>query len=172
MRVRERECVCVCERERERERVWEWKQKNCQLKSDPRPKGGTSYVTRKLRRVPDNETQSSQSYQRISIKRVYRLTQSLFHLTKLSQYLRSLMLNSIIFIKRLKNNRKLLFGCSDLQAGLVIRRLFIFEFDYSHFKISQKWQFSGQKWTFYLRIKMVQKGGTYFIRIMSETCNF
>jgi hypothetical protein len=37
-----------------------------------------------------------------------------------------------------------------VQAALVIRGLFICDFTYSHFKNDPKWQFSSQKWTFYL----------------------
>ena len=43
-----------------------------------------------------------------------------------------------------------------VQAALVIYGLFNCEFAYSHFKNGQKLQFSGQKWTFYVRIQDLQ----------------
>jgi hypothetical protein len=48
-----------------------------------------------------------------------------------------------------------------IQAALVICRLFICEFAYSHLKNDLKWHFSSQKWTFYLPIQP---------RITRETC--
>ena len=63
---------------------------------------------------------------------------------------------SAIFIKCVSQGCQTLlrnYNDLELQAALVIRGLFICEFAYSHFKIGQKWQFSSQKWTFYLQIQ-------------------
>ena len=40
-----------------------------------------------------------------------------------------------------------------VQVALIIRGLFIRGFAYPHLKIGPKWQFSSQKWTFYLQIQ-------------------
>ena len=55
------------------------------------------------------------------------------------------------FLQRIIHSQDVKKVVLEIQAALVICKLFICNFADSHFKIEQKWQFSSQKWTFYLR---------------------